>query len=135
MDNPVKAGIYLVMMNNQIEVLKFQIYDEYSESETHEWQYPNNPIDIEKKYDHHPSKWTNLPEITDRWEKEPPLDGQICVVRLVGKKLEDHGLAIAKYKDKSFVFESAYGGWEKDYDDWQFDAWGLVPADFSPSMI
>lgn len=126
MDNPVEDGLYLVVMNNQLEILRFRIYNEHTESETHEWQYPNNPIDIERKYDHHPSKWTKLPEVTDRWSKEPPLEGQICIVHLISNKCEDHGFAVAKYKNQSFVFEPAYSSWEKDYDDWQFDAWASI---------
>lgn len=130
MNNPLKSGLYLVIMNRLFDILRFQIYDEHTETETSEWQYPGNPINIATKYDHHPSKWIEMPEVTDRWSKDEPLNDQICVVHLVGKKLEDHGFVIAKYKDQLFIFEPAYGGWQKDYDDWQIDAWGSVPNDF-----
>jgi hypothetical protein len=128
MINPVKSGLYLAMLNGYWEVLRFRIYDEHSESEHHEWQYPNNPINIATKYDSYPTEWMELPEVTDRWSKDAPLDGQLCVVHLMGSKSEDHGLAIMKYsaKDMAFVFYYPYDGWSKDYEDWQIDGWGLI---------
>ena len=128
MINPVKDGLYLAVLTADYwEVVRFVIYDEHTESEHHEWQYPNNPIDIESKYDVHPKKWIELPEVTDRWSKDAPLDGQLCVIHLVGSKNEDDGLAVAKYSSKDgFVFEHPYDNWSKDYEDWQIDGWGLI---------
>jgi hypothetical protein len=122
MINPTTSGLYLAVINGYWNVLRFQIY----ESERSEWQYPGNPVDIATKYDSHPTKWVDLPEITDRWSKDTPLDGQLCVVHLVSSKNEDHGLAVMKYNTNEFVFEFPYDNWSKDYEDWQIDGWGLI---------
>jgi hypothetical protein len=88
MEDLIERGIYLTVMDWHFVILQFEICKYKREDETHEWWHPGNPIDIARKYHKHPSKWTKLPEITDRWSKEPPLDGQICVVHLISNKIQ-----------------------------------------------
>jgi hypothetical protein len=110
---PSKPGLYIGKTGNPLlSILEWT--GEY-------WCYPGNYIDIAQKYDDVVTEWQEMPEIKPRWETEP-VDGALCVVKLVGSKNEDHGYAIASYDASamSFIFSPVYDGWTPDYDDWQF---------------
>jgi hypothetical protein len=121
MQLPTTPGLYIATINH------FQHICEWT---GHCWYYPNNPIDIYTKYGDVVSNWIQLPTINDRDTSDYPLDKSLCVVKLVGSKLQDHGLAIATYDapNYTFKFTPPYDGWTKDYDDWQFVGWGLIPS-------
>jgi len=92
------------------------------------WCYPGNYVDIVHKYNEHVGAWRDLPVINDRSEQDPPAHGTVCVVHLLSERADDHGFAIATYDapNMTFKFIDSYKGWEKDYDDWQFDAFGII---------
>ena len=125
MNPPATVGLYLG---------KFHKGDDWSvlqwagDGEWDGWQYPNNPINIARKYDQYVCEWRYMPALIDRWSVEPPPHGTLCVVQLVGSHFEDHGLAVATYDapNMSFKFTSSYDGWTKDYDAWQFEKYGII---------
>lgn len=123
--NPTSEGLYLGKFHKcgDWNVLRWA-----GDGEWDGWQYQNNPINIARKYDQHVCEWRDLPMVKDRSEQDPPADGALCVVHLLGERADDHGLAVATYdaKNMTFKFIPAYDGWTKDYDDWQFDGFGII---------
>jgi hypothetical protein len=119
---PTNPGLYIVVTTPH--------YKHICEWTCEYWCHPGNYIDIAQKYDEHVSSWQDIPPINDRGTSDLPLDNTLCVVKLIGSKCEDHGLAIATYDATNYTFKFSfpYDAWTKDYDDWQFVGWTPIPS-------